>query len=362
MTTTRPARSVLRIGATALAAALLGAAVLPTAAQAAPTADVGLFGSADPTYDGVFRESVAVLGLTAVKAAVPPAASAWLGAQQCASGAFQSYRADLTLPCAVADPAIFSGPDSNSTALAAMALRAVGRSAAAQRAVGALTAAQGADGGWGYTLGSASDVNSTGLALAALKGTPAGSADRKAVNRAIGRATSYLVKAQFPCTAAPAARFGLPYQPGQTVDPLASGQALIGIAGPLPYRHIAATGVAGTGCTGVLIQRVSAYLDRLIRTDRGSIPSALDSTQVDWNATATALVALGDAGAAPAAQRIGIAALGAHTADYVTPKGVASPAALGTLIQAAVGCGSNPRSFGTTKANLVSQLLSTVRK
>lgn len=362
MHTIRITRSALRITAAVMTVALVGSAVLPTAAQAAPVRDSGLFGSADPTYDGAFRQSMAIIGLRSATAPVPAAASAWLAAQQCAGGAFQAYRADTSAPCSPPDPAAFSGPDSNSTALAAMALRSVGRNAAAQRAVTALVTAQNADGGWGYTLGSPSDVNSTALTLAALKGSPARTSNRTPVNRAIGRSTAYLERAQVPCTASPATRFGLPYQPGQAVDALASGQALIGIAGSLPFGHIAVTSVARTGCDDVLIQQVSAYLDRLIRTNRGLIPSALDSSQVDWNATATAIVGLSSAGAAPAALRIGMAALGAHTGEYVAPKGVSSPAALGTLIQAAVGAGASPRSFGTTKANLVSQLLGTVRR
>ncbi len=359
---TRITRSARRIVTATLAVVLVGSAVLPSAVQAAPTADAGLFGSADPTYDGVFRQSMAVIGLRAAGSKVPAAATTWLTTQQCASGAFQAYRADTSAPCSLPDPASFSGPDSNSTALAAMALRSLGRIAAAQRALGALTGAQNADGGWGYTLGSASDVNSTGLTLAALKGSPARTESRRAVSRAIGRATAYLEKAQIACTAAPATRFGLPYQPGQAVNALASGQALIGIAGHLPFGHVAATSVAGTRCGDPLDQQVSAYLDRLIRTGRGRIPSALDSSQADWNATATAVVGLGAAGAAPAAQRIGITSLGAHTAEYASPKGVVSPAALGTLIQAAVAAGTSPKSFGATKANLVAQLLGTVRE
>ena len=362
MQSTRVTRSALRIITAFIAVALVGSTVLPTTAQAAPAPDAGLFGSSDPTYDGVFRQSMATIGLRSAGARVPAAAGTWLVEQQCASGAFQAYRADTSAPCSQPDPAAFSGPDSNSTALAAMALRSVDRNAAARRAVTALVTAQNADGGWGYTLGSTSDVNSTGLTLAALRGSPAGASNRKAVNRAIGRATAYLAKAQLPCTASPATRFGLPYQPGQTVDALASSQALMGIAGSLPFEHVAATTVAGTGCDDALVQQVSAYLDRLVRSNKGRIPSVLDGSQVDWNATATAVVALASAGAAPAALRIGIAALGAHTDEYVAPKAVGSPAALGTLIQAAVGAGASPRSFGTTKANLITLLLATLRK
>jgi hypothetical protein len=367
-------RTILRppIHAATLTAALtlgLALAVAPAApaAPAAPTAptatgsNAGLFGSADPTYDGAYRQSIAIIGLVAAKAAVPPAAITWLAAQQCASGAFEAYRADASAPCSTPDPGAFTGPDSNSTALAAMALQVSGRHPAASKAVAVLRSVQNADGGWGYTLGSPSDVNSTGLTLAALKSVAPNAATAKATRRSASRATAFLKKVQIPCTAARASRLGLPYQPNQPVNALASAQGLLGIAGGPPYQHIAPTALGRAGCNDPLIVQVSSYLDRLLNATRGAIPSPLDDKDTDWNATATAVVALGAAGAAPRAQAIGISSLGAHVVDYVGAGATASPAAAGTLIQAAVGAGRNPRSFGPGRVNLVSVLLGTLR-
>jgi len=61
---------------------LAGAGQTATASPADPgpaAADTrGLFGSGDPTYDGVYRQSAAIMGLAAAGADVPPSAVAWL--------------------------------------------------------------------------------------------------------------------------------------------------------------------------------------------------------------------------------------------------------------------------------------------
>jgi hypothetical protein len=352
-----------RLLATVAAAGLcLTLAPVAQAVPAAGTATTGLFGTADPTYDGAYRQSLAVLGLAAAHAPIPAAAVTWLMGQQCPSGAFEAFRADPNAPCSTPDPAAFTGPDSNSTALAAMALKAAGRSAAAVRAVAALTSVQNPDGGWGYTLGGASDVNSTGLALAAVKGAASAAGTSSRSRRSIARASTYLSKAQIACTAPITSRFGMPYQPGQAVSALASAQALVGLAGTLPVRHTVATSLAGTGCRSAVVRQVSAYLDRLLRTTGGRIPSVLDDKQVDWNTTAGAVLALGAAGAGPGGISRGLAALGRDTSTFPGAGTTASPAGTGTLIQAAVAGGASPRAFGTAKVNLVRLLLGTLQK
>lgn len=347
---------------TGAAAATIAAAL--TLSLAAPVNAVtarsnsGLFGSSDATYDGVYRQSMALLGLTVANAPVPAASTAWLVGQQCANGSYQSYRADTSVACTAPDPASFTGPDSNSTALGAMALQAVGKDAQATKAVAALLSTQNADGGWGYTLGGTSDVNSTGLALAAVKGIAITKASRAAVNRATG----YIKAAQIACTAPVESRFGLPYQPGQPVNALASGQGLIGIAGTLPAQPAAARSVRNAGCRDSIERQVASYLDQLIRTTQGAIPDAFGSGKTDWNATASAVIGLAASGGARPAVVIGLKALGANTVEYTGSGTTASPAALGTLIQAAVAGGTSPRRFGTTKTNLVVNLLATVQK
>jgi hypothetical protein len=141
-------------------------------------ADEGLFGVQDATYDGAFRQgiSLAALSLVTPKPASIRAGDGpirnrpvvrWLRDQQCADGSWMPYRHDLAEPCAF-DPDLYSGPDTNSTALGVLGLLAVG--ARTKVDAGAwLTSVRGRDGGWSFTGGSdtGSDPDSTGLVLAA---------------------------------------------------------------------------------------------------------------------------------------------------------------------------------------------------
>jgi len=75
------------------------------------------------------------------------------------------YRSNLVAPCAF-DPITFSGPDSNSTAVAVLGLEAVGATTNAD-ADAWFTAARTSDGGWGYDASSTADPDSTALVMAA---------------------------------------------------------------------------------------------------------------------------------------------------------------------------------------------------
>ena len=69
----------------ATAALALGAGMLMPVASAAPAAqgdDAGLYGAQDPTFDGVYRQGLAITGLVAVDRSVPKAAVDWLLDQQ----------------------------------------------------------------------------------------------------------------------------------------------------------------------------------------------------------------------------------------------------------------------------------------
>lgn len=352
-----PRRLVAAI-ACLLTAGLTGGLLAGTAPAAlANTPTPGLFGSADPTYDGVYRQSLAILGLTVADAPVPASAVAWLAGQQCPDGSFEAYRAVVARPCSAPAPAAFTGPDSNSTALAATALRASGRTPSANRAVAALVRTQNRDGGWGYTLGGASDVNSTGLALAAVRGASSTSATRSATARAL----RYLRSVQVPCGRTDGSRFGLPYQAGQAANALASVQALVGVAGTLPVADVARTRLGRVRCDDPFDERIAAYVSRQVLTNDGAIPSALGEG-TDWNATAFAVLGLAAAGAAPARIDTAIKALRRGAGDFVGAGAAASPAAAGTVIQAAVAAGDNPRAFGPTRTNLVATLLATLQR
>ncbi len=132
--------------------------------------DAGLFGSASPTYDGAFRQGLALRALAAVGVTPTQASVDWLLNQQCDDGAWMSYRADLSTPCAF-DGLAFIGPDSNSTASAVQALQTL------EVPTSPLDWSDGEDwlldnrnpdGGWGFFPGDPSDPNSTASALQAL--------------------------------------------------------------------------------------------------------------------------------------------------------------------------------------------------
>ena len=149
--------------------AAFGLGVGPASAAAAPK-NVGLYGSSDPTYDGVFRQSLAILGLHAAGQTPDPTAVDWLLDQQCADGGFSSYNATPAKGCPAYDSSTFTGgEDTNATSLALQALLATGHSKQAAAAAKVLRAAQDNDGGWPFIVGGGfSDPNSTGLVLAAL--------------------------------------------------------------------------------------------------------------------------------------------------------------------------------------------------
>ncbi|WP_338931243.1 prenyltransferase/squalene oxidase repeat-containing protein [Streptomyces netropsis] len=156
-----------RRGAAALAtAAVLSAAVAPAAfadGSPSPATAPGLYGKKDPQFDGVFRQSLALLAQKATNVAPPKQATDWLAGQQCADGGFAAYRADTAKAC---DPK--AGEFTDQTALAVQGLVAAGgHGDAVKKGLDWLKAHQNEDGGWGMTPGSPSDPNSTSTAIGA---------------------------------------------------------------------------------------------------------------------------------------------------------------------------------------------------
>ena len=195
--------------------------------------DAGRFGVQDATYDGAFRQGLALAALSVVvprPAVVDPGtgsvddlpAVAWLQAQQCSDGCWMPYRADLTAPCAF-DPVTFASPDTNSTAMAVLGLRSLGATAPADFSAW-LTSVRNADGGWSFDggAGSPTDPDSTGLVVAARRATGT-LPDTAAVSALIGfqLGSSY-----------PAAEQGAFYYPYGTPSPslLATNDAVLGLA------------------------------------------------------------------------------------------------------------------------------------
>jgi hypothetical protein len=203
-------------------------------------ADVGLFGTSDPTFDGAFRQGAALAALKAAGVAKTRVAPelAWLSGQQCANGMWTSYRSSLSTPCPPADPDTFSGPDTNSTGLAIQGLAAYGEQPRRAQTLATFHAIQSSDGGFPYlaATGQSSDPNSTALSIQGLLADGVGTT--LAAFR-VGGATPYdaLAAYQLGCSepAKDRGAFFFPGVPGANV--LATVQAVPAMAKatlPLP--------------------------------------------------------------------------------------------------------------------------------
>ena len=208
----------------------------------------GLYGAADPTYDGVFRQSLAILGILSVGGPQPTTALNWLQSQMCSApaasqGAFQSYRANpATTDCKVfAEPPDFVAPDTNSTALAIQALYAGGAGLPGYQApLQWLTTQQTADGGFGYQSSPDPDPNSTAMVIQAIVAVGEEPTAGRWTKGPLNPYTS-LLEWQLGCSAAEADRgaFASPFSSGFP-DDLATVQAVWG-AGGRPFPVSAAT-------------------------------------------------------------------------------------------------------------------------
>lgn len=217
------------------------------ATQQTKGADAGLFGTADPTFDGTYREGLSLLALSSVGLRNLAAVS-WLKAQQCADGGWTAYRKNVKIRCAAPDPATYAGPDTNSTALAVEALAAVG-ARFPHSPVAFFKAAQEPDGGFGYIgiagHGQASDADSTALsiqALVALRVLGTGKFAKKG-----GTPMKALLRFQLGCSSPASQRGAFAFQPtGSKLEPnlLATLQAVPAAARrafPLKAQRLADT-------------------------------------------------------------------------------------------------------------------------
>jgi hypothetical protein len=264
-------------------ALVAGTALLPLAsADAAPTpVQVGLFGAQDPTYDGTFRQSLGLLAYAASGRTPPREAVGWLLAQQCADGGFQAFRASTEVGCQKSDPATFSGEDTNSTGIAAAALRAIGQTAAADKALAWVLAAQNTDGGFPYFVGGDSDANSTAVVLL---GTNTSGRTPTAVQRGGVSASAFLTSLQIGCEgAATDDDGGFAFQSfgGPLVDSdTAAVQATLALSGkPLPLAAgTVTTDVPRATCPSSASPSLGAaelgagHLARLLDAFSGAVP------------------------------------------------------------------------------------------
>ncbi|MFF3331133.1 prenyltransferase/squalene oxidase repeat-containing protein [Streptomyces sp. NPDC002888] len=358
--------NVRRSAAVLAATVVIGAATPAVAATPSPSPSVaipdGLYGSTDPTYDGVWRQSLALLAQHTVD--VKPAAKAvgWLAGQQCANGAFAAFRADTAKAC---DAKLVI--DTNSTAAAAQTLAALGGHATAvDKAVTWLKSVQNKDGGWGYTPGGPSDTNSTSVVVGALVAAgekPAEVAGDGEDGK--GGKSPYDLLAKWSLTCGADDGGALAYQPDKKGKLAANADATAaGVLGSLGKGFVATAGQAPKGVQAcadsdkpLAPQQVAAngaaYLAEA--TQGGFLKSALPGAkdQPDYGNTADAVVALAAQGSTSAARKP-YAWLEKNATAWARQSG---PAAYAQLILAAHTMGTDPHDFGGT--DLVKQLNAT---
>lgn len=336
---------------TALAPAAVAEGASPSPAPAIPS---GLYGTTDPTYDGVWRQSLALLAQHTV--GVKPAAKAvdWLAGQQCANGAFAAYRANASAKCDAKTMV-----DTNSTSAAVQALAALGgHGGETDKAVAWLKSVQNKDGGWGYTAGGASDANSTSVVIGALAGVGLKPSD---VSKGGKSPYDALAKLSIPCGGADGGAFA--YQPDKKGKLAANADATAaavvgalgrGLAGE-PLKPVADPLSCGTAdSAGQAARNGAAYLVKALAKDQhltSTMPGAKD--QPDYGNTADAVVALATAGHGDKAADA-MRWLEAHSAQWAEQSG---PAAYAQLVLAADAATFDPRDFGGR--DLVKQLNAT---
>ncbi|MFE6227632.1 prenyltransferase/squalene oxidase repeat-containing protein [Microtetraspora glauca] len=369
MISVRRAAAALTAAAAVLSTAATGtAAAAPSPSASAAALPPGLYGKGDPTYDGVWRQSLAFLAQRATGYQPADQAVDWLLGQQCADGSFASYRADTTKPCDAK-----TMRDSNATAVALQALGAVRREAAdptkidtaVKSGYGWLRGVQNKDGGWGYTPGGPSDANSTSIVVSALaaSGVKPGS-----YTSAQGR-TPYdaLLALALPCSddEGPGA---FAYQPDKAGKLAANADAtaaavLAGLGKGI--TAVKATPPQAPTCVDLsepTVERAAlngaSYLAKaLVQTGHLTTPPLPGATDAepkpDFGNTADAVVALAAAGTARLAEPA-LQWLEQNAAPWAKQSG---PAAYAQLILAARAMEADPREFG--KADLVEALNAT---
>lgn len=358
-----------------VAAAALAFAVLPfagaggaSAVEAQDPARVGLYGAQDPAFDGAYRQSLSLLALQA--AGVPPedTAVAWLLDQQCDDGGWQTFRADLSQPCAEPDPVAFTGPDTNSTGAAVQALAALDQTDAVEAALEWLESIQNADGGWGTYAGGPTDSNSTAVVASAFI---AAGADPWALESAEG-ATPFdaLVSLQVGCGGAEAERGAFDFVPqegGPIANDFATVQAALAVAGgalPVAPNPDQDDDAPELECPTEEIDReesaaaAAGYLARRLEANDGVIPSAFDAG-ADYGSTANAVLALVAAGHGAEASAAAVDALAADVDAYaVDPEGMDLPGSLALLALTAHAVDADATDFGGT--DLIGRLQATL--
>ena len=314
--------------------------------------DAGLYGTIDPTYTGVDHQALAILGLDSVGVSPDKAAVKWLVSQQCLDGSFKSYRVSIRTACGPSDAVNSSGPNTNSTALAALALNASGMTAQAKRAVKWLTkataVAPNGKTGIAYYPGSGAlpDTNSSGLAYAAMTGVGVKSPVVKQIR-------AYLLSAITPC----AQSGGAKYQVSESgVNNSASAQALFGLAALTPAEPANKLG-SSPKCAKNKVKNLASYLSGQLTT---GVLSSFPYDGDDFGNTAATVISFNTMKIGKKPVGKATAALKNNVKTWALKDGKTNAGALGWLLMVAQATDSNPKKFGGV--NLISKLTKSMKK
>ncbi|MFB7866592.1 prenyltransferase/squalene oxidase repeat-containing protein [Streptomyces sp. NPDC056069] len=369
MISVRRAAAALAAGAVLSTTAVGVAAAAPSPTPSPAKIPAGLYGTTDPTYDGVWRQSLAFLAQRS--SGIQPADRSvdWLLGQQCANGAFTSYRADPAKACDAKTML-----DSNATAVAVQALAAVERQSAdpaevakvARAGAAWLKSVQNKDGGWSYVPGGPSDANSTSIVVSALVVAGQRPAD---VRSAAGKNPyDALLTFALPCTEKDGGAGAFAYQPDKTGKLLANADAtaaatLAGLGkgitarGAQPEQPPTCTDLPKPSAERAALNGASYLAAQLAKTGHLTtppMPGAAETAELpDYGNTADAVVALAAAGAKKEATGA-LTWLENNSATWARTSG---PAAYAQLVFAAHAMDTDPRSFG--KTDLLEQLNAT---
>ena len=373
---TRTTLATATVAATTLAA-LTGLAGAASAAvpAAIPASRIGLYGSQDPSFDGTYRQSLALLALHAAGQTPAAAAVTWLLTQQCADGGYESFRADVSKACTAPNSATFSGEDSNSTGIAVQALVALGKTAEASAAIGWLGAHQNTDGGWAYypdgTAGNDSDANSTSLGLSAYSAAGLAAPTKNSLSP-----QDLLSSLQVGCSGVVDERgaftfFGSAndFATVQATLAMASGFLPVpAVAGAddapvLPCPAKAAIKAAKKSAAAPLAPAVSAdyaagYLARRLAANSDVIPDPFNPGSADVGSTANAVIALVATKHGSSQVAATITALGSRAAAFIHVSGADVPGALATLVLADTSAGDDPTDLAGI--DLIARLAATI--
>ncbi|MFZ3570813.1 hypothetical protein ACOKM5_28195 [Streptomyces sp. BH097] len=350
-------RSAALVAATvAIGAVSAQAAFADGADSASPSPKVvvpsGLYGKSDPTYDGVWRQSLALVAQDTVGVRPAKKAVDWLAGQQCENGGFAAFRAEPGKACDKKTKI-----DSNATAAAVQALAAVGgRDGEVASGVALLKKNQNADGGWGYSLGMDSDANSTSVVIGAL--AAAGEKPSEVTSGKGKTGADALASLALPCSKGKDGG-ALAYQPDKKGELAANADATAaGVLGALGTGFAPGKGKAPDAYTceagkspEAVAHNGAVYLQNQLDTHLYLKSQLAGSTdQPDYGNTADAVTAVAAAEGVKATKD-SYTWLEKNAKGWATQTG---PAAYAELIFAAHATGNDPRDFGGT--DLVSAL------